>query len=118
MNRLKLSSQQRKLRTRRVRAAIHGRTDRPRLSVHVSHKHVTAQLINDDTHSTISYVSTVGTKNDGKTMTDKAAWVGEQVAVAAKKAKVSKVVMDRGPKLYHGRVAALADAARAKGLEL
>jgi large subunit ribosomal protein L18 len=62
------------------------------------------------------YVSSVGKKADG-TMTEKAQWVGEQLATKAKKAKATKVVFDRGGRKYHGRVKALADAARAGGME-
>lgn len=103
-------------RANRVRTAITGTTERPRLSVHISNLHVSAQIINDETHQTLAAVSTVGQKVDG-TMTVKAAWVGEEIAKKAKAAKVKTVVFDRGSKLYHGRVQALADAARKAGLE-
>ena len=63
------------------------------------------------------YASTVGKKSIGNTMTEKAAWVGAEIGKKAKAAKVKKVVFDRGSKLYHGRVAALAEAARKAGLE-
>jgi len=85
----------------------------------VSLRHVAAQLINDKTHTTLAATSTIGAKGlDKKTMTEKAVWVGEQIAAAATEAKISSAVFDRGAKQYHGRVAALADAARAKGLEI
>lgn len=104
-------------RANRVRTTVSGTTERPRLSVHVSNLHISAQIINDETHSTLAAVSTVGQKAATGTMTDKAAWVGAEIAKKAKAAKVSKVVFDRGGKLYHGRVKALADAARNAGLE-
>jgi large subunit ribosomal protein L18 len=84
--------------------------------VHISNLHVSAQIINDETHRTLVAVSTVGSKATG-TKTDKAAWVGAEIAKKAKTAKVNKVVFDRAGKLYHGRVKALADAARGEGLE-
>ena len=104
-------------RANRVRATVSGTTDRPRLHVHISNLHVSAQIINDETHNTLVAVSTVGQKAVTGTMTDKAAWVGTEVAKKAKTAKITKVVFDRGGKIYHGRVKALAEAARAAGLE-
>ena len=83
----------------------------------MSNKHVGAQLIDDSKHITIAAVSTVGKKVDTKTMTEKASWVGTEIAKKAKAKKVNTVVFDRGPKLYHGRIKALADAAREAGLE-
>lgn len=103
-------------RTQRSRADIHGTTERPRLSVHVSNQHVSAQVINDDTHTTLAAATTVGSKLKG-TMSERAAVVGEQIAKAATAKKVKKVVFDRGGKQYHGRIKALADAARKNGLE-
>jgi len=79
--------------------------------------HVSAQVIDDTTHKTLAAVSTVGKKNIPGTMSEKAAWVGEEIAKKAKTAKVKAVAFDRGGKAYHGRVKALADAARKAGLE-
>jgi len=101
----------------RVRAIVSGTTERPRLSVFVSNKHISAQIIDDTKHVTIAQVSTVGQKAASGSMTDRASWIGTEIAKKAKTAKVSKVVFDRGSRLYHGRVKALADAARAGGLE-
>jgi len=103
-------------RKNRVRATVIGTPERPRLSVHISNRHIIAQVIDDSTGKTLAYVSTVSIKTSG-TMTERAATVGAEVAKQAKSAKVSSVVFDRGSKLYHGRVAALADAARKSGLE-
>lgn len=101
----------------RIRAVVSGTATRPRLSVFVSNLHITAQLIDDENHKTLGYVTTVNQKAATGTMTEKAAWVGTEIAVQAKTAKIKTVVFDRGGKLYHGRVAALADAARKSGLE-
>ena len=103
-------------RAARTRAKIHGTSDRPRLSVHFSNLHITAQVIDDDKKVTLAYVTTVGSKMTG-TKTEKAAKIGAEIAKKAKAAKVSKVVFDRGSKLYAGRMKALADAARKEGLE-
>lgn len=104
-------------RKNRIRAVVSGTTERPRLSVHVSNKHIIAQVIDDTKHATIVFASTVGNKDAKGTMTEKAVFVGTEIAKKAKAAKVRQVVFDRGGKLYHGRIKALADAARAEGLE-
>ena len=103
-------------RANRTRAKIHGTSERPRLSVHFSNLHITAQVIDDDKKTTLAYATTVGAKMTG-TKTEKAAKIGEEIAKKAKAAKVKKVVFDRGSKLYAGRMSALADAARKEGLE-
>lgn len=103
-------------RAHRVRATVSGTLERPRLAVKVSNLHVTAQLINDADGKTLAYATTVGQKLAG-TMTERAAWVGTEIAKKAKKAKVVKVVFDRSGSKYHGRVKALADAARQEGLD-
>lgn len=107
----------RNLRKSRIRSRLSGTTLRPRLSVTVSNIHVTAQLIDDDKHTTIAYASTVGDTKSSGTLTEKAVVVGTEIAKKAKAAKITKVVFDRNGRLYHGRVKALADAARAEGLE-
>lgn len=103
-------------RANRTRAKIHGTAERPRLSVHISNQHITAQVIDDDKKVTLAYATTVGKKLTGS-MTEKASKIGTEIAKSAKKAKVTKVVFDRGSKLYAGRMSALADAARKEGLE-
>ncbi len=103
-------------RAKRTRAKIHGTAERPRLSVHVSNQHITAQIIDDDKGTTLAYATTVGSKLTGN-KTEKAAAIGKEIADKAKKAKIKTVVFDRGAKLYAGRLSALADAARKEGLE-
>jgi large subunit ribosomal protein L18 len=116
-NRLAKVSHSTAQRKKRVRATVIGTTERPRLSVYISNRHVIAQIIDDSAHKTVAYVSTVGQKAATGTMIERATWVGESIAKQAKAAKVKAIVFDRGSKLYHGRVAALADAARKSGLE-
>ena len=103
-------------RAKRTRAKIHGTSERPRLTVHFSNLHITAQIIDDDKKVTLAYATTVGSKISG-TKIEKAAQIGTEIAKKAKAAKISKVVFDRGSKLYAGRMSALADAARKEGLE-
>jgi len=111
MNSLAHKIRNRILRAHRVRSSIIGSSDRPRLSVHVSNSHITAQIVNDTEQRTLAYASTVGTQTNG-TMIDKAAWVGQEIAKKAKTAKIKRVVFDRGGKLYHGRIKAWDDTAR------
>lgn len=103
------------LRKSRVRARVHGTAGRPRLSVFRSLAHTHAQLINDDSGTTLAAASTK--ELAGKlTKTQAAEEVGKRIAEKAKAIKVDTVVFDRGGNKYHGRVKALADAARAGGL--
>ena len=104
-------------RRRRVRTALKSRAGgKPRLSVHRTGKHIYAQIIDDAGGKTVAAASTLGVKPSGANV-DAAAKVGETIAAAAKKAGVTAVVFDRGGYLFHGRVKALADAAREGGLE-
>ncbi|MGV2495740.1 50S ribosomal protein L18 [Pelagerythrobacter aerophilus] len=104
-------------RRRRVRTALRSRAgDRPRLSVHRTGKHIYAQIIDDAGGKTLAAASTLGGKASGANV-DAAKQVGKDIAAAAKKAGVTTVVFDRGGFLFHGRVKALADAAREGGLE-
>lgn len=106
-----------KQRARRVRARVHGTNERPRLVLRVTNAHISAQIVNDETHKTIVSATTVGNKKLTGTMTQKAVEVAVEIAKKAKTSKVKTVVLDRGSKLYHGRVKAFAEAARAEGLE-
>ncbi len=117
MKRLLHTKQNLMRRKHRIRTTIQGTANRPRLHVHVSHLHVSAQVIDDDKQHTLAYVSTIGQKTLGANLSERAAWVGTEIAKKAKTAKVKQVVLDRNGRLYHGRVKALADAARAGGLE-
>ncbi len=106
----------RTLRAARVRAKITGTAERPRLSVTISNKHVSAQIIDDVAGKTLAAATTVGTKQTGS-LAEQAAVVGTDIAKKAKKAKVTTVVFDRNGRQYAKRLAALADAARKEGLE-
>ncbi len=116
MNRLKLKQDNAERRQNRVRSVVSGTADRPRLSVTISNRHVSAQLIDDDKSQTIVGASSQTIEAKGN-MSQKAALVGEEIAKKAKDKKIKKVAFDRGSRLYHGRVKALADAARKGGLE-
>ena len=105
----------RSLRAARVRAKISGTAERPRLTVTISNKHVSAQLIDDVKQHTVAAATTVGSKQTG-TMTEQSAWVGAEIAKKAKKAKITAIVFDRNGRKYAQRLAALADAVRAEGV--
>ena|SRR3990167_7922379 len=117
MNNLKHKLLNRELRKKRIRSTVSGTSERPRLSVFISNRHISAQLVDDTTSKTLAYVTTVGQKNVTGTATLRAEWTGTEIAKKAKSAKINRVVFDRSGKLYHGRVKALADAARKEGLE-
>ena len=104
------------LRKNRVRSKITGTSERPRLTVTISNKHISAQIIDDTKHHTLAASTTIGAKQTG-TMTEQAAFVGSDIAKKAKKAKITAVVFDRNGRQYAGRLGALADAAREGGLE-
>ncbi|MCW1381342.1 50S ribosomal protein L18 [Novosphingobium sp. KCTC 2891] len=106
-------------RRRRVRTALKARSGgRPRLSVHRSGRHIYAQIIDDAAGKTVVASSSLvkGEKSIGATV-DAAVQVGKDIAEKAKAAGITTVVFDRGGFLFHGRVKALADAAREGGLE-
>ena len=103
-------------RHRRVRVRLSGTADRPRLAVFRSLNHLYAQLIDDTGGRTLASASTVDLKSKGNGMVE-AAKVGKAIADKAQTAGVRQVVFDRGGFLYHGRIKALADAAREAGLE-
>ncbi|MEL6602793.1 MAG: 50S ribosomal protein L18 [Cyanobacteria bacterium J06614_10] len=103
----------------RVRRRVKGTTERPRLAVFRSNQHIYAQVIDDTQHQTLAAASTLDadfTESSGSTK-EAAASVGKLIAERSIKQNISEVVFDRGGKLYHGRVAALADAAREAGLK-
>ena len=107
-------------RRRRNRTALRARAGtRPRLSVHRSGKHIYAQVIDDDSGKTLASASTLekDVRGTSGANIDAATQVGKRVAEAAKQAGVTQVVFDRGGFLFHGRVKALAEAAREAGLE-
>jgi large subunit ribosomal protein L18 len=103
-------------RHRRVRVHVAGTSQRPRLAVFRSLNHLYAQLIDDGASRTVAAASTVELKAKGNGMTQ-AMEVGKAIAAKAKAAGVNQAVFDRGGFLYHGRIKALADAAREAGLE-
>lgn len=110
-----------KARHHRVRRKVSGTSERPRLAVFRSNQHIYAQLIDDVAQQTLAAASTVetdikGTVESGATCAASEE-VGKLIAQRAIKKGIESVVFDRGGNLYHGRVKALADAARAAGLE-
>lgn len=117
MNRLAHKMHNMRLRKQRIRSVVSGTAERPRLSVSISNRHISAQIIDDTKHTTLVSITTVAHKDATGTMIDRATWAGTEIAKKAKAAKITKVVFDRSGRLYHGRVQALADAARKAGLE-
>ncbi len=107
--------QSRTRRHARIRAQIHGTASRPRLSVFRSARHIIAQLIDDDKGVTLVASSTFGIKQGSKI--EQAQAVGADIAKRAQEKKITAVVYDRGGYAYHGRVKAVAQAARDAGLE-
>lgn len=105
----------------RVRKKIHGTGTKPRLCVVKSNKHIQAHLIDDDAGKTLGTIATFSkefrTTEFSKKNKASAAKLGEKIAEIAKKHDVTEVVFDRGPFKYHGILAALADSARAAGLQ-
>ncbi len=104
-------------RATRVRSKVRGTVDRPRLSVFRSNRAIWAQVIDDGSGRTLASAGSAHVTEKGLTKKDQAAKVGELLAERAKAAGVERVVFDRGPYLYHGRVKALADGARQGGLD-
>ncbi|MEI6503741.1 MAG: 50S ribosomal protein L18 [Armatimonadota bacterium] len=122
MSRLKDKYESLQRRKNRVRRHITGTPERPRLSVSRSLKHIRAQVIDDSVGRTVAYASTqdkdvVASLSAGTGSIEAAVAVGKLVAERAKAAGVSAVVYDRGGRPFHGRVKALADAAREAGLD-
>ena len=111
----------RERRHRRVRKKVFGTADRPRLNVYRSSKHIYAQVIDDTVGHTLAAASTVDVElrgdANGKTKSEQAELVGKLIAERAVDAGIKSVVFDRGGNQYHGRVKALASAAREAGLD-
>lgn len=105
----------RKRRHARVLAKVNGTNKRPRLYVYRSNTHTYAQLINDTTNQTLASASDMKIKKGTKV--EKAGEVGKEIANLAKEKKITEVVFDRGGYRYHGRVKAVAEAAREAGLK-
>lgn len=121
MDRIKRKRLARQYRHQRVRKQVKGTTERPRLCVFRSLDHIYVQIIDDSQGHTLAAASTldadVRKELSGKNKTDQSKVVGKAIAKRAIEAGVKQVVFDRGGYLYHGRVQALADAAREGGLE-
>ena len=109
--------QARERRHRRVRGKVRGTSERPRLLVFRSNKGISAQLVDDLEGKTLASASWVQVKSFKGNKTAQATEVGKLLARSAKEANIEVVVFDRGGYLYHGRVKALADAAREGGLK-
>lgn len=100
------------------KSRVSGTPARPRLSVAISHRQIVCQLIDDTTHTTLGFVTTVGQKEvEKQPLMAKAAWAGAEIATTAKAKKIDSVVFDRGRRVYHGRVAQVAASAREGGLK-
>ena len=116
----RIKNKRRLRRTRSVRSKLRAAASAPRLSVHRSLKHISAQVIDDRTGRTLAAVSStakeLGATLTGKTKTERATLVGAEIGRKAKEAGVERVVFDRGGARYHGRVKALAEGAREAGL--
>ena len=122
MDKLKAKQAGLERRQRRVRGKISGTAERPRLRVTRTNGHIYAQVIDDVSATTIASASTVDAEvrkdlKNGAANIDAARAVGEAVGTRAKAAGVTSVIFDRGGRIYHGRVKALADGARSAGLE-
>ena len=122
MNAQKRKLDRRELRAKRTRGSLFGTPERPRLSVYRSLKHIYAQLIDDHTGKTLAMVTSTSAevrgaelKNGGNIAAAKK--IGLAIAQKAKSIGVTKVAFDRGGRMYHGRIKALADAAREGGLK-
>jgi large subunit ribosomal protein L18 len=113
---IKERNEARQQRHRRVRTRIAGTADRPRLAVYRSLSQIYAQVIDDRTGRTLAAASSLDSKDSKTKKADAAKAVGALIAEKAKAAGIAEVIFDRGGYRYHGRVKALADAARSNGL--
>ena len=117
MAKIKSRSDKRTRRHARVRQTVSGTSQRPRLTVYRSSKHIYAQLVDDSASETLVSSSSVALKLENGGNIEAAAAVGKNIAELAQEKGIKSVVFDRGGNLYHGRVKALAEAAREAGLE-
>ncbi len=101
----------------RIRKAITGTAERPRLCVMVSNKNIYAQLVDDEKSATLATVSSLGKSGVGRKNVDGAKAIGQRLGELAKQLGVQAVVFDRGGYLYHGRVKAIAEAVREAGIK-
>jgi large subunit ribosomal protein L18 len=120
MKPIRLKNKQARRRKLSNRKALTSSSDRPRLSIHRTSKHIYAQVIDDSTGKTLagcgSTAAGFSSELEGKSKVERAEYIGQEIARRAVAAGVTTVVFDRGPFRYHGRVKALADAAREGGL--
>ena len=118
---LKQRDSRRKKRALRIRKRVRGTSEKPRLTVFRSNKHLLAQLIDDEKHVTLIGVGTLNKDFKGTEFSKKskeaAKEIGKRIAQEAKKGNIENVVFDRGAYKYHGMIAELAEAARAEGLK-
>jgi large subunit ribosomal protein L18 len=118
---MSVSTSKRRIRHKRLRKKVAGTSERPRLAVHFSQRHITAQVIDDTAGKTLASAHTTepALRSDKKGRADvpTAAKVGKLIAERGSSKQIKKVVFDRGGYKYHGKVKALADAAREGGLE-
>jgi len=117
MNRLQHKQANKIIRKNRVRSTVDGNAKRPRLSVFISNKHVSAQIIDDSKSITLVSSTTVHHKNADRSKSELCKIIGEEIAKKAVKAKITTVVFDRNGRAYQGRLKAFADTARENGLE-
>ena len=110
-------NERRQKRHMRIRNHVSGTAEVPRLNVFRSSKNIYTQIINDVEGTTLASASSVDLDSEGKTKAEQAAEVGRLIAEAAKEKNIEKVVFDRGGYQYHGRVKAVAEAARENGLK-
>ena len=117
----KTQQEKRERRKHSIRKKVSGTAERPRLTVFRSSKHIYAQVVNDDAHQTIATASTLDEQIipqlAGLKKSEKAKKIGAAIAERLKAKGIDKVVFDRNGYIYHGRVMALADAAREAGLK-
>lgn len=114
MNQQKALNEKRSRRERRVRARIHGTASKPRLTVFHSNRYLHVQLIDDAKGVTLAHASSREMKGKGTV----AEFVGKTIAERAKKAGITKAILDRGSYKFHGNVKALVEAAKKEGLEM